>query len=182
MDGIGLNAINVQEARQAFSVITQDPVLFAGTLRSNLDPFDKNTDCDLWTALEDAQIKHWVCQLPGKLQYKLMESGSNLSVGERQLVCLARVLLEKKKIIILDEATANVDLNTDHLIQDVIRSKFKDTTVITIAHRLDTIIDCDRVVVLDQGLVVEFDKPSSLLNKNGSYFAELIKSYNSTVD
>ena len=181
VDGISLKTLNVQEARQTFAVITQDPILFGGSLRRNLDPFDKYTDHDLWNALEGAQIKHWVCQLPGKLHYKLIESGSNLSVGERQLVCLARVLLEKKKIVILDEATANVDFKTDRLIQEVIRHKFKDTTVITIAHRLDTIIDCDRVMVLEGGLVVEFDNPASLLKKRGSYFAELVKSYNNTV-
>lgn len=181
VDGVNLETLNVQNARRAFSVITQDPILFAGRLRRNLDPFNKYTDHELWTALEEAQIKQWVHQLPGQLQYKLIESGSNLSVGERQLVCLARVLLEKKKIVILDEATANVDFKTGRLIQDVIRGKFKDTTVITIAHRLDTIIDCDRVVVLERGRVVEFDKPASLLSRRGSYFAELVKSYNTTV-
>lgn len=181
MDGLNLKTLNIQEARRTFSVITQDPILFAGSLRRNLDPLNKYTDNDLWSALEEVQINQWVCQLPGQLQYKVLESGSNLSVGERQLVCLARVLLEKKKIVVLDEATANVDFKTDRLIQEVIRSKFKDTTVVTIAHRLETIIVCDRVMVLDRGQVVEFDKPASLLNKKGSYFAELVKSYNSTV-
>ena len=181
MDGVKLETLNVQDARRTFSVITQDPILFAGSLRMNLDPFKKCTDHDLWTALAEVQMTQWVQQLPGQLQHKLIESGSNLSVGERQLVCLARILLEKKKIVIFDEATANVDFKTDRLIQEVIRSKFKDTTIITIAHRLETIMDCDRVMVLDRGRVVEFDKPSSLLDKTESYFAELVKSYNSTV-
>lgn len=181
VDGVKLETLNIQDARRTFSVITQDPILFAGSLRSNLDPFKKYEDHELWTALEDVQMKQWVQQLPGQLQYKLIESGNNLSVGERQLVCLARVLLQKNKIVILDEATANVDFKTDRLIQEVIRTKFQDVTVLTIAHRLDTIIDCDRVMVVDQGRVVEFDKPSVLLNKRRSYFAELVKIYNRTV-
>lgn len=180
VDGINLKRLDLQSARQTFSVITQDPVLFAGTLRSNLDPFNKNTDHELWTALEEAQMKQWVCQLPGQLQHELIESGNNISVGERQLLCLARVLLEKRKIVILDEATANVDFKTDRLIQEVIRTKFKDTTVISIAHRLDTIVDCDRVMVLDEGRVIEFDRPSSLLNRRGSHFAELARSSNNS--
>ena len=126
-------------------------------------------------------MKYRVLQLPGHLHYKLIESGNNLSVGERQLVCLARVLLQNNKIVILDEATANVDFKTDRLIQEVIRTKFKDVTVLTIAHRLDTIIDYDRVMVLENGRVVEFDQPSALLNKKGSYFADLVKSYNKTL-
>ena len=181
MDGINLKTLSLQEARRTFSVVTQNPILFAGTLRRNLDPFNEHTDHELWIALEDVQMKQWVLQLPGHLQYKLIESGNNLSVGERQLVCLARVLLQKKRIVILDEATANVDFKTDRLIQEVIRTKFKFVTVLTIAHRLDTIMDSDRVMVLDRGRVVEFDKPSALLNKRESYFADLVKSYNTTV-
>lgn len=181
MNGISLRSLDLRSARQTFSVITQDPVLFAGTLRRNLDPFNKHSDHELWTALEEAQVKQWVCQLPGQLQHKLIESGSNISVGERQLLCLARVLLEKRKIVILDEATANVDFKTDRLIQEVIRTKFKNITVISIAHRLDTIIDYDRVLVLDEGRVVEFNRPSTLMNRKGSYLAQLVKSFSDNV-
>ena len=181
VDGIDMKTLNLQEARRTFSVITQNPILFAGSLRKNLDPFNKYSDNDLWTALEDVQMKQWVHLLPGQLQYKLIESGNNLSVGERQLVCLARVLLQNNKIVILDEATANVDFKTDRLIQEVIRTKLKDVTVLTIAHRVDTIIDYDRVMILEQGRVVEFDKPSVLLSNRGSYFADLVRSYNKTV-
>ena len=183
MDGINLQTLNVQAARRIFSVITQDPILFSGSLRRNLDPFDNYTDYELWNALDEVQLKQWVRdQLPGQLQYKLLESGSNLSVGQRQLICLVRVLLEKNKIVILDEATANVDFKMDRLIHEMILSKFKDTTVIIIAHRLENIVDCDRIMVLDQGRVVEFDKPSALLNKRGSYFSELVKNYNNTIN
>lgn len=183
VDGINLQTLNVQAARRIFSVITQDPILFSGSLRRNLDPFDNYTDYELWNALDEVQLKQWVRdQLPGQLQYKLLESGSNLSVGQRQLICLVRVLLEKKKIVILDEATANVDFKMDRLIHEMILSKFKDTTVIIIAHRLENIVDCDRIMVLDQGRVVEFDKPSALLNKRGSYFSELVRNYNNTIN
>ena len=159
------------------AVITQDTVLFGGTLKRNMDPFSQYTDQELWTALGEVQLKTLVEGLPGQLQFKLRESGTNLSVGERQLVCLARALVQKSKIIIMDEATANVDFKTDRLIQEVIRDKFKDSTVITIAHRLNTIMDYDKVLVLDGGRVVEIDKPDVLMRKGG-LFAEMIRNQN----
>ena len=170
-----IGSINLQEARRSMAVITQDPVLFGGTLKRNIDPFSKYSDQDVWTALEEVQLKMLVQDLPGQLEFKLKESGTNLSVGERQLVCLARALVQKSKIIIMDEATANVDFKTDRLIQEAIRDKFKDSTVLTIAHRLNTIMDYDRVLVLDGGRVVEFDKPEVLISKGG-LFAEMIRS------
>ena len=157
------------------AVITQDPVLFGGTLKRNIDPFTEYSDQDLWTALEEVQLKTLVAELPGQLEFKLKESGTNLSVGERQLVCLARALVQKSKIIIMDEATANVDFRTDRLIQEGIRDKFKESTVITIAHRLNTIMDYDKVLVLDGGRVVEFGRPDVLIRKGG-LFAEMIRS------
>ena len=156
---------------------TQDPVLFGGTLKRNIDPFSQYTDQELWAALEEVQLKTLVKDLPGQLEFKLKESGTNLSVGERQLVCLARALVQKSKIIIMDEATANVDFKTDRLIQEVIRDKFKDSTVLTIAHQLNTIMDYDKVLVLDDGRVAEFDKPEVLLTKDG-LFAEMVRSQN----
>ena len=121
-----------------------------------------------------------VKDLPGQLDFTVKESGTNLSVGERQLVCMARALVQKSKFIIMDEATANVDFKTDRLIQEVIRQKFKDSTVLTIAHRLSTIMDYDKVLVLDAGRVVEFDKPEVLIRNNGM-FAEMVKNHNKSV-
>ena len=175
IDGVDIGSINLQEARKCMAVITQDPVLFGRTLKRNIDPFTEYSDQDLWTALEEVQLKKLVAELPGQLEFKLKECGTNLSVGERQLVCLARALVQKSKIIIMDEATANVDFKTDRLIQEVIRDKFKDSTVITIAHRLNTILDYDKVLVLDGGRVVDLDKPEVLIRKGG-LFAEMIRS------
>ena len=173
--------LNLQASRRSMAVITQDPVLFSGSLRRNLDPFSLYEDRDLWSALEDVQLKTMVQQLPDQLENKLKESGSNFSVGERQLLCLARALLQRSKIIILDEATANVDYKTDRLIQDVIRNRFKDSTVLTIAHRLNTIMDYDKVLVMDQGRVVEFDNPEVLLQNNSGYFSRLVQTQNMSV-
>ena len=174
IDGVDVGTLNLQTARRSMAVIAQDPVLFGGSLRRNLDPFSVHTDLDLWTALEEVQLKAMVEKLPGQLEYRVNETGSNFSVGERQLVCLARALVQKSKIIVMDEATANVDFKTDNLIQEVIRHKFKDSTVLTIAHRLNTIMDYDKVLILDGGRMVEFDKPEILI-QNGGIFTELVK-------
>ena len=179
IDGVNIKDLNLQASRRSMAVITQDPVLFSGSLRKNLDPFTLYQDHDLWRALEDVQLKTLVQQLPDQLEYKLRESGSNFSVGERQLVCLARALLQRSKIIILDEATANVDFKTDRLIQEVIRSRFKDSTVVTIAHRLNTIMDYDKVLVMEQGRVVEFDKPEVLLENKNGFLARLFQASSS---
>ena len=180
IDGVNIKDLNLQASRRSMAVITQDPVLFSGSLRKNLDPFSLYQDHDLWRALEDVQLTTMVQQLPDQLEYKLRESGSNFSVGERQLVCLARALLQKSKIIILDEATANVDFKTDRLIQEVIRSRFKDSTVVTIAHRLNTIMDYDKVLVMEQGRVVEFDKPEILLQNKNGFFSCLVQTQNAS--
>ncbi|PFX25976.1 Multidrug resistance-associated protein 4 [Stylophora pistillata] len=141
IDGIDHTSINLQEARRSIAVITQAPLLFARTLRRNLDPFKDHTDADLWKALENVQLKTLVEDFSGQLEFKLKESGANLSVGERQLVCLARALVQKSKIIVMDEASANVNFRADRLVQQVIRNKSKESTVLIIAHRLNTILD-----------------------------------------
>ena len=175
IDDVDIAKINIQSARQAMSVITQNPILFTGSLRMNLDPFQEYSDQELWDALEEASLKNLVEKLPKQLSEKIKECGANFSVGERQLLCLARALLKRSKIIIMDEATANVDYKTDQLIQDTIHTKSKHCTVITIAHRLNTIIDYDRIVVLENGKVVEYDKPEILLQNEGGQFSRLYR-------
>ena len=175
IDGLSLGSFNVQSTRPVISVITQNPTLFSGPLRINLDPFSQFSDTDIWNVLEQVQMKSKIQELPGDLYYQLSESGNNFGVGERQLLCLARSLLNKNKIIVMDEATANVDFNTDRRIQDTIRSKFQDCTVITIAHRLNTIIDYDRVLVMDKGSVIEFDSPRVLLQDKDGVLTELFR-------
>ncbi|XP_061228390.1 ATP-binding cassette sub-family C member 2 isoform X2 [Neopsephotus bourkii] len=169
IDEVDIATIGLHDLRRNLTIIPQDPVLFTGTLRMNLDPFDQYTDEEVWKALELAHLKTYVQDLPERLLYVVSEGGENLSVGQRQLVCLARALLRKAKILILDEATAAVDLETDHLIQTTIRSEFADCTVLTIAHRLHTIMDSNRVMVLQAGRIVEFDSPEELLRKPGVF-------------
>lgn len=162
IDNVPINEMNIQEARRCISVLNQNPVLFSGSLRSNLDVLEHYQDADLLRALEDVQLKDFVENLKGQLEHELMENGTNVSVGERQLICLARVLLQKSRIIILDEPTAHVDPETEQTIWKVVRDKLKDFTVITIAHRLNTIRDCEKILVFKDGEVDGFDKFESL--------------------
>jgi ATP-binding cassette subfamily C (CFTR/MRP) protein 1 len=175
IDGIDISKIGLYHLRSNLSIIPQDPVLFSGTIRFNLDPFDKYTDQEVWQALERAHMKKTVQSLPLQLSEKVVEYGENFSVGQRQLFCLARAILRQTKVLVLDEATASVDLETDALIQHTVRSEFADRTVLTIAHRLNTIIDSDRIMVLDQGELVEFDSPKKLLSDENSKFSGLCK-------
>uniref|UniRef100_A0A8C3HDZ5 MRP2 protein n=1 Tax=Chrysemys picta bellii TaxID=8478 RepID=A0A8C3HDZ5_CHRPI len=169
IDGVDISTIGLHDLRQSLTIIPQDPVLFSGTLRMNLDPFDQYADEEIWKALELAHLKTYVLDLPERLSHQVSEAGENLSVGQRQLLCLARALLRKSKILILDEATAAVDLETDHLIQTTIRSEFANCTVLTIAHRLHTIMDSNRVMVLQAGRIVEYDSPERLLQQQGLF-------------
>ena len=177
IDDVNVSDVNIQSSRRAMAVITQNPVLFTGTLRMNLDPFEEYEDMEIWNALKDASLGAMVEKLPLQLNQLVKESGSNFSSGERQLLCLARALLRKNKIIVMDEATANVDPKTDQLIQETIRTKFKHCTVITVAHRLNTIMDYDRILVLDHGRVVEYDKPEILLHNEDGHFCKLCRNY-----
>ncbi|KAI6237661.1 Multidrug resistance-associated protein 1 [Aphelenchoides besseyi] len=156
--------------RRLLTIIPQDPVLFCGNLRSNLDPFEEHNDTELWSALRKAHLSDYVENLNGKLNAEIAEGGSNLSVGQRQLVCLARALLRTTSILVLDEATAAVDLQTDALIQETIRKNFADATIMTIAHRLHTIMDYQKVLVMESGEVREFDTIKKLINDNTSAF------------
>ncbi|KAH8278915.1 hypothetical protein KR018_011001 [Drosophila ironensis] len=156
------------DLRSKISIIPQEPVLFSGSMRYNLDPFEEYNDAKLWEALEEVKLKPVIAELPSGLQSKICEGGTNFSVGQRQLVCLARAILRENRILVMDEATANVDPQTDALIQATIRSKFRDCTVLTIAHRLNTIMDSDRVLVMDAGRLVEFGSPYELLTATES--------------
>ncbi|XP_076736109.1 ATP-binding cassette sub-family C member 4-like isoform X2 [Maylandia zebra] len=175
IDGIVTSEIGLHDLRQKMSIIPQDPVLFTGSMRKNLDPFNQHTDEELWSALEEVQLKSVVEELPGKLETALAESGSNFSVGQRQLVCLARAVLRKNRILIIDEATANVDPRTDELIQKTIRDKFRECTVLTIAHRLNTIVDSDRILVLDAGKIHAYDEPYTLLQDPTNIFYKMVQ-------
>ncbi|XP_023265173.1 canalicular multispecific organic anion transporter 1 [Seriola lalandi dorsalis] len=171
LDDIDISTIGLHDLRNSLTIIPQDPVLFSGTLRMNLDPFDRFRDEDIWRVLELSHLKDYVAGLQERLQHEVAEGGENLSVGQRQLLCLARALLRKSRILILDEATAAVDLETDNLIQNTIRKEFSHCTVLTIAHRLHSIMDSSRVMVLDAGKIVEFDSPSNLLERRGIFYA-----------
>uniref|UniRef100_A0A3Q1HY50 ATP binding cassette subfamily C member 2 n=1 Tax=Acanthochromis polyacanthus TaxID=80966 RepID=A0A3Q1HY50_9TELE len=171
IDGIDIAEIGLHDLRNNLTIIPQDPVLFSGTLRMNLDPFERVSDEEIWKVLELSHLKDYVAGLQEGLQHEVAEGGENLSVGQRQLLCLARALLRKSRILILDEATAAVDLETDDLIQKTIRKQFSHCTVLTIAHRLHSIMDSSRVMVLDAGKIVEFDSPRNLLEKQGHFYA-----------
>ena len=137
IDNVNISSINLQESRRAITVLGQNPALFIGSLRQNLDLMKQFEDVELWRALEKVQLKNLVENLEGQLDHKLLEHGANLSVGERQLICLARVLLQQKNIVILDEPTAHVDPDTEQTIWNIVREELKSSTVITIAHRLN---------------------------------------------
>ncbi|XP_075435703.1 ATP-binding cassette sub-family C member 3 isoform X3 [Ascaphus truei] len=170
IDGVNISEIGLHDLRSMLTIIPQDPVLFSGTLRMNLDPFDKYSEDDIWKVLELSHLKKFVTSQSSKLDYECSEGGENLSVGQRQLICLARALLRKTRILILDEATAAIDLETDDLIQMTIRTEFEDCTVLTIAHRLNTIMDYTRVLVLDKGQIAEFDTPTNLIAAKGIFY------------
>lgn len=175
IDGIETSTISLEQLRSKISIIPQDPVLFSGTMRRNLDPFDEYSDELLWKSLEEVKLKDIpALQLQG-LQTLVAAGGSNFSVGQRQLICLARAILRNNKILVLDEATANVDPETDALIQETIREKFINCTVMTIAHRLHTVMDSDKILVMNFGKVEEYDSPLNLLAVEGGIFFEMVK-------
>ncbi|KAK9869834.1 hypothetical protein WA026_003563 [Henosepilachna vigintioctopunctata] len=179
IDGVDITQLGLHDLRSKISIIPQEPVLFSGTLRKNLDPFEEYLDANLWKALEDVELKEAVSDL----NCEVSEGGSNFSIGQRQLVCLARAILRKNRILVLDEATANVDPQTDGHIQRTIREKFNDCTVLTIAHRLHTVMDSDKILVMDAGTVREFDHPFILLqNKDGILYGMVQQTGRATFD
>ncbi|XP_018010740.1 ATP-binding cassette sub-family C member 4-like [Hyalella azteca] len=175
IDGVDIGKLGLHALRKNISIIPQDPVLFTGSLRMNLDPFNEYSDDQLWNALNEVQMKEAVQASPDGLDHTVEEGGSNLSVGQRQLVCLARAILSHNRILLIDEATANVDSKADELIQQTIREKFKQCTVLTVAHRLQTIMDSTRVMVISDGKIQELDAPHSLLQDRASLFSRLVR-------
>lgn len=172
IDGTDTANLSLHDLRSRLSIIPQDPVLFSGTLRKNLDPFGDFSDDELWQALNEVELKSISTDKSG-LDMPVKAGGNNFSVGQRQLICLARAILRNNRILVLDEATANVDPRTDGLIQRTIKDRFKNCTVLTIAHRLNTIMDSDRVLVMHNGIVAEFASPNDLLEDPNSIFSSL---------
>eukprot|EP01116_Phalansterium_solitarium_P010896 TRINITY_DN263_c0_g1_i1.p1 TRINITY_DN263_c0_g1~~TRINITY_DN263_c0_g1_i1.p1 ORF type:complete len:1381 (+),score=494.77 TRINITY_DN263_c0_g1_i1:55-4197(+) len=174
IDGVDISKIGLHVLRSKIAMIPQDPVLFTGTVRSNLDPFSQYSDTAIWDSLGMVSLKEFISSLPLQLAERVQENGENFSTGQRQLICLARALLRKPKILLMDEATASIDPETDRLIQEMVRTKFDGCTILTIAHRLNTIVDYDRVMVLSAGLLAEFDNPDTLLHSVGGSFASMV--------
>lgn len=182
IDGIDITTLGLHDLRSRLGIIPQEPVLFEGTVRSNIDPIGMYSDDEIWKSLERCQLKDVVSSKLEKLDASVVDNGDNWSVGQRQLLCLGRVMLKRSKLLFMDEATASVDSQTDGIIQKIIREDFSSCTIISIAHRIPTVMDCDRVLVIDAGKAVEFDRPSRLLDKP-SLFGALVQEYaNRSVD
>nr|XP_043610795.1 ABC transporter C family member 4-like [Erigeron canadensis] len=176
IDGINISTLGLHDLRSRFGIIPQEPILFEGTVRSNIDPIGEHSDEEIWRSLERCQLNDVVAAKPGKLDSAVVDNGDNWSVGQRQLLCLGRVMLKHSKLLFMDEATASVDSQTDAVIQKIIREDFADCTIISIAHRIPTVMDCDRVLVIDAGYAKEFDKPSKLIERP-TLFGALVQEY-----
>ena len=174
IDGMDISQLGLHHLRSSLSMIPQDPFMFSGTVRRNLDPFGEHTDLRLWEAIGSVGLRPAIEALPEKLEAPVVDGGSNFSQGQRQLICLARALLRNSRILMMDEATASVDMETDQLIQKTVREQFRDCTVLTIAHRLNTIMDVDRALVMEAGSVAEYDAPATLLEDGSSFFSRLV--------
>ncbi|KAI8834383.1 P-loop containing nucleoside triphosphate hydrolase protein [Chytriomyces cf. hyalinus JEL632] len=176
IDGVDTSTLTLHELRTRIAIIPQDPVLFSGSLRSNLDPNGKFSDQQIWEVLDRCGMKKAVTEMDGKLECLLVENAENVSVGQRQLLCLARACLQRPQIIVLDECTASVDMATDALIQQTIQEQFKYATTLTIAHRLNTIISSTKILLMGEGRVMEFDTPKALLLDNrDSLFSKMVE-------
>lgn len=177
IDDVDICKIGLHDLRSRLSIIPQDPTMFEGTVRGNLDPLTQHSDTEIWEALDKCQLGDVIRAKEEKLESTVVESGENWSVGQRQLFCLGRALLKKSSILVLDEATASIDSATDGILQKIISQEFKDRTIVTIAHRIHTVIDSDFVLVLSDGRIAEYDTPARLLESENSFFSKLIKEY-----
>ncbi|KAF9153461.1 Multidrug resistance-associated protein 4 [Linnemannia schmuckeri] len=175
IDNVDIREIGLQDLRSKIAIIPQEPVLFVGTIRSNLDPFHRRNDQEIWDALDAVHLSENIkLNMPLKLETPIIENGRNFSLGQRQLFCIARAILFQSRILVLDEATSAVDLQTDLLIQETIKKNFADCTVLMIAHRLNTIMECDKILVMEDGRVVEFEHPTKLIENKDGYFYSLV--------
>ncbi|KAI8540439.1 hypothetical protein RHMOL_Rhmol09G0264400 [Rhododendron molle] len=177
VDGIDISRLGLHDLRSRFGIIPQDPTLFNGTVRYNLDPLSQHTDQEIWEVLGKCQLREVVQDKELGLNSLVVEDGSNWSMGQRQLFCLGRALLRRSKILVLDEATASIDNATDLILQRTIRTEFSDCTVITVAHRIPTVMDCTMVLAISDGILVEYDEPMNLMKREGSLFGQLVKEY-----
>ncbi|KAH6759642.1 multidrug resistance-associated protein 14 [Perilla frutescens var. frutescens] len=177
VDGVDISTIGLHDLRSHFGIIPQDPTLFTGTVRYNLDPLGQHSDMEIWEVLGKCQLKEVVEEKEGVLDAPVVEDGSNWSMGQRQLFCLGRALLRRSKILVLDEATASIDNATDMILQKTIRTEFADCTVITVAHRIPTVMDSTMVLAISDGKLVEYDEPMKLMKREDSLFAQLVKEY-----
>ncbi|KAJ7974098.1 ABC transporter C family member 10-like [Quillaja saponaria] len=177
VDGLDITRIGLHDLRSRFGIIPQDPTLFNGTVRFNLDPLSQHSDKEIWEVLGKCQLRESVQQKEEGLDSLVVEDGSNWSMGQRQLFCLGRALLRRSRILVLDEATASIDNATDLILQKTIRTEFADCTVITVAHRIPTVMDCTMVLSISEGKLVEYDKPTNLVKREGSLFGQLVNEY-----
>ncbi|XP_062027591.1 ABC transporter C family member 10-like [Rosa rugosa] len=177
VDGYDICTIGLHDLRSRFGIIPQDPTLFSGSVRFNLDPLSEHTDREIWEVLEKCQLREAIREKEEGLDSLVVEDGTNWSMGQRQLFCLGRALLKRSRILVLDEATASMDNTTDSILQKTISAEFVDSTVITVAHRIPTVMDCTKVLALSDGKVVEYDEPIKLMNNEGSLFGQLVKEY-----
>ena len=174
IDGVDTSVLKLKSLRSKISIIPQSPTLFSGTFRSNLDPYQKFSDAELWAALQEMNMKNYASGLPYTLYTNVQEGGSNFSAGQRQLICLTRSLLSKSKILILDEVTSEVDLDTMDMIDLIVRSKFADCTVLTIIHRLGSVMNFDKVMIVADGRIKEFGDPKELLDNEDNIFYQMM--------
>jgi len=182
ISGVDISRIGLNKLRTSMAIIPQLPVLFGGcTVKENLDPFDKYDECSIREALSAVQMINEIDDLPGGLDSLVTEGGLNFSVGQRQLLCLARAILLNSRILVLDEPTANVDAHTDQLVQTTLKERFSGATIISVAHRLDTIINYDRILVLGNGKLLEFGTPKDLLSRDDGHFTSMVQSTGNSV-
>ncbi|KAE9611338.1 putative xenobiotic-transporting ATPase [Lupinus albus] len=177
VDGIDISSIGLHDLRSRFGIIPQDPTLFNGTVRYNMDPLSQHSDQEIWEVLGKCQLLEVVQEKEEGLDSSVVEAGANWSMGQRQLFCLGRALLRRSRVLVLDEATASIDNATDLILQKTIRTEFSDCTVITVAHRIPTVMDCTKVLAISDGKVEEYDEPSKLMKREGSLFGQLVKEY-----